>query len=239
MSDCPIVQRQLSEFLDGELSPDAHAEVATHLRTCADCAGVWRDLERVVLTGRHLGPIDPPEHIWLEVAGRLRLDAPAPRPTAARRPRSAAWQWIGLSAALVGLTLGLYWLTARQTSPAGPASTAAGSVETVNDELTLALEHYQKAVAELEAVAQSGDGQVDAAVVATVKQNLGAIDQAIAESRAALTSNPESAPAQASLFEALRHKINVLQATVALINEIRQGHPEGAAQAVEGLGKES
>ena len=65
----------------------------------------------------------------------------------------------------------------------------------------------------------------------------GAIDQAIVESRAALTNDPESQPARESLFEALRRKVGVLQATVTLMNEMRQGNQAGAAEAAAGLNK--
>ena len=52
-------------------------------------------------------------------------------------------------------------------------------------------------------------------------------------------SNPDSAPARDSLFEALRQKVSVLQATVSLIDEMRQGDPAGTARAMEGPGRES
>ena len=59
------------------------------------------------------------------------------------------------------------------------------------------------------------------------------------ESRMALASNPESEPARESLFEALRRKVGVLQATVSLMNQMRQGNPAGAADAAAGLGRKS
>ena len=49
------------------------------------------------------------------------------------------------------------------------------------------------------------------------------VDQAISESRAALKAQPSSEPAQASLLESFRAKIDLLQDTVALVNEMRRG----------------
>jgi hypothetical protein len=68
----------------------------------------------------------------------------------------------------------------------------------------------------------------------TIQNSLGAIDQAIAESRTALVTNPGSEPARASLFDALSRKITTLQTTVSLINEMRQGDQEGAARVAQG-----
>jgi anti-sigma factor RsiW len=242
MIACADIQRQLSEFVDGLLPSAAHAEVLAHVRECADCSGVLADMERIVSTARQLGPVTPPEHIWLEVAGQMRLEAPASaRPVPAARPSRAIWQWAGLTAALLAVTAGVYVYQRRAVAP--PAVTQAppvtGSIQAVNDELTQALDHYQRAVAELEAVTRDGDSTIDPAVVNTVRTSLGSIDAAIAESRAALASNPDSDPARDSLFEALRRKISVLQATVTLINEMRQGDPAGATRAVEGTGRQS
>jgi hypothetical protein len=70
-----------------------------------------------------------------------------------------------------------------------------------------------------------------------LQKNLSTIDRAIADSRAALNTNPESEPARDSLFEALRRKVGVLQATVTLMNEMRNGNQDGAARAAAGIGK--
>jgi hypothetical protein len=124
-----------------------------------------------------------------------------------------------------------------------PATTTAGnggapgSVESVAQELSLALEHYDKAIAQLEVLAKNNDGTIDATTAATLQHNLSVIDQAIAESRAALAADPQSQPALDSLIDALRRKVGVLQTTVALMNEIRRGNQEGAARVAAGAGR--
>jgi hypothetical protein len=258
MTSCRDVRDQLSLFSDGLLRPEEHAAIRAHVRQCPDCGGVLADLERIVTTARQLGPVTPPEHVWLQVAGSVRLtgahtDAVAARPVPTRSP---VWQWIGLAASLVLITFAIWLFQAptqgppdsAATSASGESNAAAGtepaaapaaSLEAVNDQLDLALGHYAKAIAELEAIATSGDDAMDAQVATAVKGNLTAVDVAIAESRAALTTNPESEPARDSLFEALRRKVTVLQAAASLINEMRQGDSEGAARAAEELRKES
>jgi hypothetical protein len=63
------------------------------------------------------------------------------------------------------------------------------------------------------------------------------IDQAISESRAALKSEPDSAPAQESLFTALRRKVSLLQEMLALINEMRKGNQDGAARILSEINR--
>ena len=48
---------------------------------------------------------------------------------------------------------------------------------------------------------------------------------------------PLAHSALASLFDALRRKVALLQDTIALMNEMRKGNSAGAAQIVDGLNK--
>lgn len=233
---CQDVERRLSQFVDGDLDAAERAEVSSHLDTCAGCRAVAADLTRIRDAARALGPVPPPDHIWLEIAGQIRLaDRPTPADAPAKTRRSSpTFQWIGLAAGLVLVTLVAYLVTHLQPPPATTTTAgngqAAGSVEAVAQELSLALEHYDKAIAQLEVLAKSNDGTIDATTAATLQHNLSVIDQAIAESRAALAADPQSEPAFDSLIDALRRKVGVLQTTVALMNEIRRGNQEGAAR---------
>jgi hypothetical protein len=238
----------LSEFVDGDLAPEARAEIDAHLSGCATCAGLRRDLERLHAAAASLGPVAPPDHVWLEIAGQLHA---AERPTqtaGAPAPSRLApvWQWAGLAAALVAITAGAYFVTRPSESAVSTSASSGrgnagppGSVEAVESELTLAEQHYDKAIAQLEAITKSNDSSLDPSTAATLQKNLTTIDQAILESRAALHEHPESVPARDTLFEALRRKVGVLEATVVLMNEMRKGDQEGAARAAAGITKKS
>jgi Putative zinc-finger len=246
---CVDFRPQLSDYVDGTLDEAARAAVAGHLVRCAACADVVHDFVQLRSAARELGPIEPPGHVWLELAGRLHQDASGKRSIpAAPAGSSQVWQWVGLAAALVLITLGAYVL--RHVSSNGSTTNvptvatvgnpaAAGSVETFEQELKQAEDHYDRAIAELEAIAKNNNTSMDPAVAATLQKNLTTIDHAIAESRDALNVNPASEPARDSLFEALRQKVGVLQATVTLMNEMRKGNQDGAARAVAGLGRKS
>jgi anti-sigma factor RsiW len=124
---------------------------------------------------------------------------------------------------------------AAQPGAPNTASAHAGSanlVESVEMEIQQADLHYQKAIAGLEQVAREGQGSLDTQTAAVLQKNLGIVDQAIRESRAAVKAQPTSDTARSSLFEALRQKVELLQATVTLINQMRKGDQAGAARIV-------
>src|SRR5688572_2204900 len=217
MTICTDVEPQLSQMVDGHL-PDAAAQatVRAHLEQCAACRGVLQDLERLRRSSRALGPKAPPDHLWLEVAGQLHMgDAPKPIESPRRSmptPRSPLAQWIGLAAALLLISVGAYFFVRPPDAPAPAQSNAAapGTVEAVTEELNLATKHYEKAIAQLEALAQSEGGTLDPALAKTLLPDMQPIDAAITESRTAVTQNPGNEAARESLFEALRKKMVVL-----------------------------
>jgi anti-sigma factor RsiW len=227
MKTCIDIRPLLSEYADGTLAPDARADVSAHLAGCDACRDTARDFERVRDAARALGPMTPPPLVWQHIAASL--------PGARRQARA---QWLGLAAALVLVTMGAYFF-ARATAPA-PAGTDASSnaangatVETVAQELAAAEEHYETAIQQLEKVAKQ-DSALPADAAAKLQVSLTQIDKYIAESRAALVSEPQSEPARDSLFDALRRKVSVLQETVALMGAMQRGDQEAAAKIMGG-----
>lgn len=250
---CADVERHLSALIDQSLDANTQALVTQHLDTCTSCTGLRVDLERVQAAARTLGPIQPPDHLWLEIAGRIRLEqpstplatAPVPRRTTVST-RSESWQWLAVAAALLLVTTAVYFASKPQGLTDSTSSTTASNVaapptvETVDETLRRAEAEYERAISQLEALVKAGDPSVSPETVATLQRSVTTIDQAIAESRAALTDNPTNQPARTSLFDALRSKVNLLQTTVVLMNEMRQGDAAGAAEtASAGRGKTS
>lgn len=227
MTDDTCDLPQLSEYIDGGLDSAARAKADAHLAACASCRGVVADLMRLRDAARALGPVAPPARVWATVQGSL----PGSR-------RQARLQWIGLAAALLLVTVGAYTLT-RVTAPAAPGAhtdmaagnaTGAATVESVEDELAKAAEHYEAAIRQLEAVASRDALPADTA--AKLQVSLAQVDRFIADSRAALVSEPQSLPARDSLFTALRRKVEILQQTVALVGAMQRGDHDGAARAI-------
>lgn len=247
--NCARYTQAIHELVDGTLGAIRRAELQQHLDQCAGCRALVADLERIRNVAATLETVAPPDGVWLQIAGRLRQEgrvhAPAPAPPAARQSHVAM---LAIAAGLivaVGASLVLLLPMLRGGEPQAPAAqTAAGgnaageqAVQSIEDHFRLAEQHMQTGIAKLEEAAKADESAMDAQTAAMLKKNLELIDQAIAESRAALRAEPQSTIARNSLFNALRRKVALLQDAVALMNEMRKGDAAGAAQVIEGINK--
>jgi anti-sigma factor RsiW len=260
---CNEFQLTLSELVDGTLSRERRARLETHLEGCADCRALVAYLRRIRESARALPKMAPPESVWLKVqadfdaetsgSGRMAMASPAsgsspakPRLASVVRffpRRSPALAGLAAAAVLViAASAGIFFMTrpappAAQVAPAAAHAEPAQTVQSVDTELELADQHYEKAIAGLEKLAKDGQASLDPQIAAVLQKNIGVTDQAIRESRAALLSQPTSEVAQASLFEALQRKVGLLRDTIALVNEMRKGDQAGTAKIVGSLGK--
>jgi anti-sigma factor RsiW len=234
---CQGYDDQLGDYVDGALAEAARMAFETHLVGCARCRALAADFQTIHATARTLEPAVPPAAVWTRIA-----EAVADQPQ--RRwwqfgSNTTVWQPAAAVAMAVVLTTGLSWIGAR-LAPANEASRVA-SVATADaaglgsDELDLAAQDYAREIAWLERMADDDRDALDQDTADVLQVNLTVVDTAIGESRAALETEPENDLAIASLFEALRRKLALLQDAVALINEMRNGNPEGAARIVSGM----
>jgi hypothetical protein len=243
--DCTHYTDAIQEMVDGTLGPIRRAELRIHLDQCDSCRALLDDLQRVHDLAASFDRAAPPDHVWLQVAGRLRQEGrlrPSPASPSSRRPQYAL---LAIAAALVlAVSASLYLLLPLRRSPTplpSSTTTAAGSNASSGDpvqddieaEFRLAEQHYQNAISKLEEAAKGGTDSIDPQTAAMLQKNLQVIDQAIAESRAAVRCEPASAPARDSLFDALKRKVALLQDTIALMNEMRKGNAAGAAQIID------
>jgi len=250
---CPRYLTQIQELIDGTIGAIRRADLEAHLETCEDCRALLSDLERIRDAAGQLGELGPPDGAWLQIAGRLRQEGRVrlPEPAPLRRIRSGHMAVFALAAALVlavgGSLLLLVPGARRQTAPAPAPATAPAqvqapaadqaAVEAAQSEVDQAQTQMETAISHMEQIARANSQALPAATAATLDKNLGIIDQAIAETRAAVKSEPASVTARGALFEALKQKVSLLQDTIALINEMRKGDTAGAAQIVDGLKK--
>lgn len=251
-------RESIQELIDGTIGAIRRAELERHLDECAECRSFLADMEALRQTAGALDQLEPPDGVWLQIAGRLRQEGRVQLPPAASG-RSPRYAMLAIAATLVlavgGSIVALLThyrsstppaATATTATPAAPAANANADVglESVEAEFRLAEQHYQNAIAKLEQAArldQAASGTsgntLDPQTAAMLQKNLQVIDQAIAESRDAVRSEPLSAAARDSLFDALKRKVALLQDTIALMNEMRKGNSAGAAQIVDGLNK--
>lgn len=234
---CDQYTDAIAELADGTLSDEARRAVEAHLAGCPACRALAADLGRIREAARSLEPLEAPPVVWSRIERAL----------AAKEARAAApWfrqpRWLALAASLV-VVAGAAALMLRGPAAPVPLQDTAGNatvddiVERVEGELKLAEQHYTTALADLERISASDGSALDPAVTTALRQNVALVDQAIADSRAALDADPQNVPARESLFDALRRKVVLLQDTIALVGEMSRGNQAGAAEIVEGLKK--
>ena len=231
-------ENAINDYIDDVLGVAERATIEQHVKTCDDCRALEDDLREVRRAAASLEPMEPPLRAWTRLERAIRHEH-------VPRPYSVSWKywnattrpyWVAAAAVLLFATVaGLRFGPPARRSPTAGSAEAVVSPQSVEAELQQAETHYQKAIAGLEQIANADRGALDPQTAATLQKNLAVIDQAIGESRAALKTQPNSEPAQQSLFENFKSKIALLQDTVALVNEMRKGNEVGAARIVSGL----
>ena len=230
----------ITDYVDGSQGAGDRAAIDTHLEDCGACRALVADFRELRRAAAALEAMEPPPRTWPRIAQALRQLAVGSRQSAVDSRQSAGgWRlatvWLAAAAALVLATAGGFWMNRTPRDGAGTVPAAEPSAQAIDAELVQAEQHYQKAISGLERIANAENGALDSQTAATLQKNLAVVDEAITESRAALQTQPNSAPAQRSLLDSFKAKVDLLQSTVALINEMRKGDEAGAAQIVSGL----
>jgi anti-sigma factor RsiW len=247
----------INDYVDGALPPGERESVERHVAGCGECRQLVDDLRAIRRQTAALRPMEPPSRVWAGIERSLsQKKGPYPFFRGVGGKRGTAPYWLAVAAMFVIATaVGTRFIMSSRQAPGGAGTTAAATgrasgtpaapadsadmAKSVEDDLLQAEQHYQRAIAGLEQIANADKGALDPHTAATLQKNLSVIDSAISESRAALKAQPTSEPAQASLLDSFRTKIGLLEDTVALINEMRKGNDAGAAQIVSGLKQKS
>ena len=219
----------LSDYLDGELTPEDRREVALHLESCSECAEALRELEQVMERARALPDVAPPRDLWPAIEARLGEQQAEPVaaetpvraavPLPARKPplRVVSFTWpqliaAGLAVAL--LSLAAFWLgtrgdqrLARHVTPPPVSSEPTRFAATPPTE---------QAIAELREALANRREQLDPATVKVLEQNLSTIERSIREAKTALDADPSNQYLRHHLQETMTSKTNLLRQAMFL-----------------------
>ena len=236
--NCDRCQALIDDYVDDALPAEERAAVEQHLARCAACRATAEDFRAIRLAAADLERHTPPARVWPRLSAALEQERARPR-----RWARVGWQPLAVAATLLLIVGGTSWVVWKQLGTADTAHTATTQapaanpdlVQSVETELKLAEEHYQRAIVGLEQITKAESGQLDPQIASVLQKNLEVIDQAITESRAALKSQPANSNAQNGLFDALRTKVALLQQTVELINEMRKGNQAEAGRRFQTL----
>jgi anti-sigma factor RsiW len=197
--NCDAARELMDGYVAGTLRPPDREALEAHARSCAGCRA---DLEstRVARPAAAALPrsIEPPHDLWPGIQQRLGRSGPIQAP---RR-----WRMAGLAAAaaillMAGSSAVTLWLVRDRPAPTAPAIEAG----------------YVSATAELLRALDAERAHLAPATVATLERNLAVIDAAIAESRAALATDPANHDLAALLWASYRQKVALLQQATRLV----------------------
>jgi hypothetical protein len=214
---------RLSDYADDDVHGSERDEMDTHLASCMECRALLGELRALRREARALPPVEPPEHVWRSISESLR------RRELSSSRRSSFNMGLAVAAALVlGVSL---WIAVTTVTP--ERENTEQLADRVTQELLAAESHYQNAITGLEQIVAQNDGSLPAELNQTLIENLDLIELTIDESRNAIATDPESSVAKDTLFEAFRRKVNLLQNTILLINEVRKGEGENALDLID------
>ncbi|PYP77611.1 MAG: hypothetical protein DMD25_08660 [Gemmatimonadetes bacterium] len=192
---CPHMEATLNEYVDGMLAARARATVEAHLAGCAGCRTAVAELRALVAGAAALPKtVEPSRDLWATIEPRIVQRA-------TWNVQRVWWRGALAAAAVLVIALGLYRLLPPSTAPYRPAGQGWAAVQA----------DFDRATNELSLILAAQRGRLRPETVALVERNLGIIDAAIAESRAALARDTANAELQHLWAAAARQKVELLR----------------------------
>jgi anti-sigma factor RsiW len=219
MIPCDDALVLVSDRLDGAISDTQRAQLEAHLAGCAACREVARDLETIHAEAASLPTMTPSRDLWAGI--EARIEAPVVSLNASRRPL-ARWSWRQVAAAaavLMAVTAGGTWFVAVRSAGSPTERVATSSTpraELVSVAAQKGMATYESEISALHNIIETRRGELDSATVTVLEKNLKLIDQAIAESKAALAADPASAFLADRVSRAYDTKLELLRAAALL-----------------------
>ena len=182
MKSCQDLEHLLDDFVDGETTPDERRQIEQHLAECSDCRGVVEETRALLAASATLPrEIPPARDVWPDVRARI-----------GRRART---RWLALAASLLVVALAgstALWLGESDRTPAvgNPGGSAVPAGYDPQASFDLEVREYVEAAELLQASIRERSSRLSPETLAVLEKNLTIIDQAIAEVRGVLASDP-------------------------------------------------
>ena len=202
-----------------------------HRADCAECTTVWAELEQISASAAALPLLTPSRDLWAGIDARL--DKRVAAPLATRWSRSTMLRVALAASMLIAVTSGITWQLATSATDSAP-TVAAGSTPAVRApdgapstidgvESGVRLVKYDEEfraidteIAAMQRLLETRRSTLDSATVAVLERNLAVIDNAIAESRAALLKDPASQFLATQLSRSYTTKLTLLRASATM-----------------------
>jgi anti-sigma factor RsiW len=214
---------RLSDYLDDELSVSERAALEAHLAGCRECAATLAELRQVVAAAATLPDRPPERDLWPAIAVAVaaeRRDADGIIPLQGRSGRRGAGRRYSFSLpqlAAAGVVLALLSggtalvLLDRAESAGSAVAVAESRAASAAMLASLPGPAYESAVLELERILEEGRDRLEPETVRVLEENLRIIDDAIAEARRAIETDPANGFLGRHLTEHMRRKLDLLR----------------------------
>lgn len=203
----------------------------SHRAACAECRAAWAELEAISAEARALPQLTPSRDLWTGI--EARISSPARARAERRWFTQPAVRTAAAAALLVMATSAVTWRVATDDGPApvDVASAPSDSETAIREALTDAPDgapRYTQASYETDFAAMDLEirtmqtllnerrAELDTNTVAVLERSITLIDQAIAESRAALMKDPASQFLAAQLARSYTTKLTLLRSTATM-----------------------
>ena len=213
---CHDTTDRLDDYVDGALPGAALHEMELHLASCAACRQEERELRALLAEAEALPlEVEPTRDLWPGIAAGIGREG---RGRLLRGPWRLRLGLVAAAAVAAGVSMVMI-AGGRHQAPLGtapsttPIPVAAGSVPS---DLLDAEQEYAQATALLMAALEKRRDELSPEAVASVEDNLRAIDVALAQVRAALRQDPDSPQLARLLTSTHRRKVQTLQHVIRL-----------------------
>jgi anti-sigma factor RsiW len=207
-----LALEQLSDWIDGQLSPEDGREVETHLALCTACSERHARLQSLIGAARALpGEIEPPPALWSDVHARL---------VPAHSRNRQRWLLAAAALLLIALSSAVTTLLVRRPPVVivRQGSTRAATIARALPAPVQAVDaDYAGAIRELDESLAEHRAQLDPTTVAKVEASLHVIDLAIEEARQALAADPSSLTLHELLAASYQRKVELLRRASSLL----------------------
>jgi hypothetical protein len=187
--------------------------VRGHVDSCPRCQGYLADLETIVSTARSLpAESEPPARVWVAIRARLASEGVIKEPTAAPKAATASW-WDGFgqffrtrafATVTVGALLGAAAMVQVRYPGVGPTVPGDDSLHFI--------EQTRRVVNDTEIDLRNMHLTSTSPVDAALEQNLGQINDFIADCERHLKAAPQDELAREYLADAYQQKAELLAA---------------------------
>ena len=203
---------RISDLADAEMTAHgtAREDETRHLASCAECRATLTGLRSLLTASRSLPrEVTPPLETWTRLRARVGVRSSGPEAASHRWGR-----WLAAAASIIlVVSAALLIPGGRGKGTVVKAKAMAVSQPPAAARVEL---HYAPALAELRASVEARRAQYAPAAARVVDRTLAVIDDAIAETREAIVSDPQNPALVDMLSSHYERKVELLQRAAEL-----------------------